>query len=164
MLLRHFQAWRRANKKIKSDKTATKRLVKKPVKVFKTFSGISVEDLKAKSTATSMSTPTSYSSHTYVASSHVPRFAFYVSIPSYAFFFRSMLPLFTTLFSFPGDVRKAAAEAADRAKKAKAAPKAATAVKGGKAAAKPKTAAKPKEFTKVPKLTRQRTAAIAGRK
>ena len=53
MRLRWTQAWRRAHKKIRTDKTVKNKLAKKTAKVFKTFAGISLEDLKAKSTATS---------------------------------------------------------------------------------------------------------------
>ena len=48
MRLRWTQAWRRANKKVKVDKTERKKLVKKTTKVFKTFSGLALEDLQAR--------------------------------------------------------------------------------------------------------------------
>lgn len=53
MRLRWTLAWRRAHKKFSSDRAGVKRLAKKTTKVFKTFAGISVEDLKAKSDAQS---------------------------------------------------------------------------------------------------------------
>jgi len=46
--LRWTQAWRRANKKVKTIGQEKKKTVKKTVKVFKTFVGISIEDLKAR--------------------------------------------------------------------------------------------------------------------
>ena len=51
--LRWTQAWRRANKKVKVDKEALKKFVKKTTKVFKTFVGISLEDLQARQAANS---------------------------------------------------------------------------------------------------------------
>ena len=49
--LRWSQAWRRMNKKASADRVATKKLVKKTAKVFKTFVGFSLEDLKERQSA-----------------------------------------------------------------------------------------------------------------
>ena len=46
--LRWTQAWRRAHKKVAVDKQLTKKLVKKTTKVFKSFVGLSLEDLKQR--------------------------------------------------------------------------------------------------------------------
>ena len=48
--LRWTKAWRRANKKVAVDKQLTKKLVKKTAKVFKSFVGLSLDDLKQRQT------------------------------------------------------------------------------------------------------------------
>ena len=51
--LRWTRSWRRAHKKVKADKLTTKKLVKKATKTFRSFSGISVEEIHARSSANS---------------------------------------------------------------------------------------------------------------
>ena len=47
------RSWRRAHKKVKSDRMTAKKLVKKVTKSFKTFSGISLEELQSRSAVNS---------------------------------------------------------------------------------------------------------------
>ena len=49
--LRWAKSWRRAHKKVAVDKQLTKKYVKKSEKAFKSFVGLSLEDLKARQTA-----------------------------------------------------------------------------------------------------------------
>ena len=49
--LRWTQSWRRNHKKVASDRLTQKKLVKKSAKVFKTFVGLSLEDLKERQSA-----------------------------------------------------------------------------------------------------------------
>jgi len=48
--LRWTQAWRRAHKKVAVDRQLTKKIVKKTAKVFKSFVGLSLEDLQQRQT------------------------------------------------------------------------------------------------------------------
>lgn len=48
--LRWTKSWRRQNKKVAVDKQLTKKLVKKTAKVFKSFIGLSLDDLKQRQT------------------------------------------------------------------------------------------------------------------
>uniref|UniRef100_A0A0A9WT15 Large ribosomal subunit protein eL24 n=1 Tax=Lygus hesperus TaxID=30085 RepID=A0A0A9WT15_LYGHE len=48
MLLRWTQAWRRANKKLHVNKIVQKRVAKKSTRVFRAFSGISLEELQSR--------------------------------------------------------------------------------------------------------------------